>query len=72
MTTTRIIVGAAALAATAIGASGCASVKGPAMEVDSAYVAYVEAAAKRYSTQVYWVNPPMRPVQTPAKEPLKQ
>jgi len=64
----------AAAAAALLGLSGCASMQSPPMEVDKAYVAYVEAAAKQFGTQVIWVNYPMRPVrteqtQTPATAP---
>jgi hypothetical protein len=31
-------------------------------EVDTLYMAYVEGAAKRYATQVIWINLPRRPV----------
>ncbi|HSW34461.1 MAG TPA: hypothetical protein VLH36_12690, partial [Steroidobacteraceae bacterium] len=41
-------------------ASGCATLQSEPKEVDTAYIAYVEHAAKRYSTQVIWVNLPMR------------
>lgn len=50
------------LAATAL-AAGCATVgTGPAAEseVDAAYVAAVESAAKRFGTQVIWVNYPRK------------
>ncbi len=50
------------LAATTL-ASGCATVgTGPAAQsdVDTAYVAAVEAAAKRFWTQVIWVNYPRK------------
>lgn len=50
------------LAATAL-AAGCATVgTGPAeeSEVDAAYVAAVESAAKRFGTQVIWVNYPRK------------
>jgi hypothetical protein len=70
----------AAATATAVGAivlaSGCATPQSEPKEIDTAYIAYVEHAAKRYSTQVIWVNLPMRPVSAqaaarPAVEPTK-
>ena len=62
MTTTRLVAGVSALAVTVLGASGCATMQSEPMEVDTDYIAYVEHAAKLYSTQVIWVNVPMRPV----------
>ncbi|MCU0939775.1 MAG: hypothetical protein MUC86_11675 [Burkholderiaceae bacterium] len=69
-----------AASATAVGAlvlaSGCATLQSEPKELDTAYIGYVEQAAKRYSTQVIWVNLPMRPVSDqasakPAAEPAK-
>ena len=51
--------------AVAASASGCAvldSQNATRTEVDSAYVAYVESAAKRYGTTVVWINYPTRRV----------
>lgn len=67
MRLTRIAAGSAAVALTMLGASGCSTMQSPPMEVDAAYIAYVENAAKLYSTQVIWINPPMRPVRTQAQ-----
>jgi hypothetical protein len=67
MSLTRIAAGGAALAVTVLGAAGCSTMQSPPMEVDAAYIAYVENAAKLYSTQVIWINPPMRPVRAPAQ-----
>ncbi|MCX8115310.1 MAG: hypothetical protein N3D71_09595 [Burkholderiaceae bacterium] len=50
------------LAATAI-VSGCAALGSGSTaesEIDSAYVAAVESAAKRFGTQVIWVNYPRK------------
>lgn len=56
--------------AVAASASGCAVIDGQnatRTEIDTAYVAYVEHAAKRYGTTVVWVNYPTRRVPaTPA------
>jgi hypothetical protein len=52
----------AALAATTL-AAGCATVGTGAAaqsDVDTAYVAAVENAAKRFGTQVIWVNYPRK------------
>lgn len=75
MKLSRVAATATALGATAL-ASGCATLQSEPKELDTAYVAYVEQAAKRYSTQVIWVNLPMRPVAVqasakPAAEPTK-
>jgi uncharacterized protein YceK len=50
------------LAATAL-ATGCAAIGSSSTadsEIDSAYVAAVEGAAKRFGTQVIWVNYPRK------------
>ncbi|MFZ5538961.1 MAG: hypothetical protein ACOY5V_04375 [Pseudomonadota bacterium] len=52
------------LAATAL-ASGCAALGSGSTaesEIDTAYVAAVEGAAKRFGTQVIWVNYPRKSV----------
>ncbi len=52
------------LSAATVLATGCAAIGGsPAAdsEIDSAYVAAVEGAAKRFGTQVIWVNYPRKP-----------
>jgi len=67
MRLTRIAAGGAALAVTVLGASGCSTMQSTPMEVDAAYIAQVENAAKLFSTQVIWINPPMRPVRTQAQ-----
>jgi hypothetical protein len=36
-----------------------------ATEVDTLYVGYVDAFAKRRGTRVLWVNPPKKTVMTP-------
>jgi hypothetical protein len=75
MKLSRVAAAATALGATVL-ASGCATLQSEPKELDTAYIAYVEQAAKRYSTQVIWVNLPMRsasveaPVK-PAAEPAK-
>lgn len=45
-----------------LGLGGCASVpQGErASNVDSTYIARVEAAARTQGVQVYWVNPPRK------------
>jgi hypothetical protein len=51
-----------ALAAVAL-CAGCAAIAtapAPESEVDMAYVAAVEGAAKRFGTQVIWVNYPRK------------
>lgn len=75
MKLSRIAASATAVGVTVL-ASGCATLQSEPKELDTAYIAYVEQAAKRYSTQVIWVNLPMRSatVQAPAKpepEPAK-
>jgi hypothetical protein len=60
-----------ALAAAVAALSGCASTP-PAHEVDSAYVNYVENAARRYGTTVIWLNYPRRPVQPAAETPAQK
>jgi outer membrane murein-binding lipoprotein Lpp len=57
-----------ALAAAVAALSGCASTQ-PAREIDSAYVNYVEKAARRYGATVIWLNYPVRRVETAAAEP---
>lgn len=50
------------LAATTL-AAGCAAIgSGPAADngIDTAYVAAVESAARRFGTQVIWVNYPRK------------
>lgn len=50
------------LAATVL-AAGCAAIGSGSTadsEIDSAYVAAVEGAAKRFGTQVIWVNYPRK------------
>jgi hypothetical protein len=58
----RLGLGVATLAVTVLGATGCATMKSGPTEVDTLYMAYVEGAAKRYATQVIWINLPRRPV----------
>jgi len=74
MRLTRVAAGTVVLAATVL-ASGCASMKSEPQELDAAYIAYVERAAKLYATQVIWVNPPTRPVAAaraaPPEQPVK-
>jgi hypothetical protein len=64
MRLTRLAASGAAIAVVGFGASGCASMHSTPMEVDTAYVAYVEHAAKLFNTQVIWINPPLRPART--------
>jgi uncharacterized protein YceK len=55
--------------------TGCASMSTTTgtYEVDTAYVNYVEQAAKRFGTQVIWVNYPTKRTDAPAtQEPGKQ
>lgn len=57
----KLLLAAAALTS----ASGCAVLddrNATREEVDKAYVAYVENAAKRYGTTVVWINYPTRRV----------
>lgn len=64
----RLVIVLAMVLATA----GCASLSsspGAASEVDAAYVAYVENAAKRFGTTVIWVNYPQRRVDPAAAAP---
>jgi hypothetical protein len=58
----RLGLGAATLAVTVLGTAGCATMKSEPTEIDTLYIAYVEGAAKRYATQVIWINLPRRPV----------
>ena len=50
--------------AAALAGAGCASVQQPAYDpsadIDMAYVAAVENAAKRFGTQVLWINMPRK------------
>lgn len=52
------------LLATTVLATGCAALgSGPATpesDVDTAYVAAIESAAKRFGTQIIWVNYPRK------------
>lgn len=50
--------------------AGCAAT--PRHEMDSAYVARVEAEARRTGTAVYWVNYPVRRAEPPAAEAPKK
>lgn len=62
-------------AATVTLLAGCASGPvAPTREVDVQYVNYVEQSARKYGTQVIWVNLPTRPVAAaqPAVEPQKK
>lgn len=53
--------------------AGCTSIgSAPTSEVDTAYVAYVEQAARRNGTQVIWGRLPMRPVAPPLPEQNKK
>jgi hypothetical protein len=62
MKLTRLTLGGVLLAVAVLGGTGCATFNPEPREVDGAYIAYVEAAAKRYWTQVIWINLPTRPV----------
>lgn len=56
--------GVFAAAAAALAGAGCASIQqsqyDPMADVDVAYVAAVENAAKRFGTQVLWINMPRK------------
>jgi hypothetical protein len=51
-------------AAAALASVGCASVQqpqyDPMADIDTAYVAAVERAAKQFGTQVVWINMPRK------------
>lgn len=63
----------AVLAAAVSALSGCATSPPAAQEIDSAYVAYVENAARRFGTTVIWLNYPMRRAEQAASaEPARK
>lgn len=58
------ILGVLTAAAAALASVGCASVQqqqyDPSADVDLAYIAAVERAAKQFGTQVIWINLPKK------------
>ena len=56
--------GVLTIAAAALAGVGCASVQqpqyDPSADIDVAYVAAVERAAKQFGTQVVWINMPRK------------